>query len=235
MFDFSTLFSSDLGETLSVGNIVAIVFAALVLGLVMGVVYILTHKDKGYSQSFILTLVMLLAVVSIIILLVGNSIARAFSLAGAFSLIRFRSTPGEPFDIAFVFSCVAIGLACGIGYIGYAALFTIILGLAIILLKYLKFASVKTEAMSLKVVVPEDLNVSNFIDDILNEYSKSWKEIKLKSINFGSLFELSYTLELKEGSDRKEMLDKIRQRNGNLNVSLTRFNYVEYSRFMDMQ
>lgn len=235
MFDFNSLFSSELSDKLTITNTIVIVLAALILGLVMGIVYILSHRDSGYSQSFILTLVMLPAVVSIIILLVGNSVARAFSLAGAFSLIRFRSTPGEPFDIAFVFSSVAIGLACGIGYIGYAALFTLILGLAIILLKLFKFAAVKTQTMSLKVVVPEDLNVSHFIDDILNEYAVSWKEIKLKSVNFGSLFELSYHLELKEGVNQKEMLDKIRGRNSNLNVSLTRFNYIEYSKFMDMQ
>ncbi|MBC3890010.1 DUF4956 domain-containing protein, partial [Acetobacterium paludosum] len=121
------LFASALTDTLSVGSTLKIIFTSLIMGLFISVVYIKTQGKDGYSPGFTITLIMLPAIIAIIILLVGNNIARAFSLAGAFSLIRFRSAPGDPIDISYVFFTLAVGLACGMGYIAYGVLFAIIL------------------------------------------------------------------------------------------------------------
>ncbi|MBC3890007.1 DUF4956 domain-containing protein, partial [Acetobacterium paludosum] len=122
-----TLFASTLTDTLTLSTTLNVIFASLIMGLFISIVYIKTQGKDGYSPGFTITLIMLPAIIAIIILLVGNNIARAFSLAGAFSLIRFRSAPGDPIDISYVFFTLAVGLACGMGYIAYGIIFAIIL------------------------------------------------------------------------------------------------------------
>ena len=136
----ASLFNQLAMDTLSVELLLLVVLSSLILGLLISGIYILTHRKSGYTESMPLTLIMLPAIISIIIILVGNSVARAFSLAGAFTLVRYRSALGDPKDVAYVFFTMAIGLCCGMGYIGYGVLFTIILGLVMILLEVTRFA-----------------------------------------------------------------------------------------------
>ena len=216
-----TLFSSGVGETLSIGKTLLIIAAALLCGLAVSQVYIATHKKEGYSPSFTIALIMLPAIISIIILLIGDNIARAFSLAGAFSLIRFRSAPGDPKDIAYVFFTLAVGLACGMGYIGYAGLFAVILGAVMLLLQRMKYASSPNSSMLLKVTVPENLNYEGLFDDILNQYTKSWEMNRVKTSDFGTLFNIFYRIEFNKDYSQKTFLDELRCRNGNLDIALT--------------
>jgi hypothetical protein len=216
-----TLFSSGVGETLTIGKTLLIIAASLVCGLAISQVYIATHKKEGYSPSFPVTLIMLPAIISIIILLIGDNIARAFSLAGAFSLIRFRSAPGDPKDIAYVFFSLAVGLACGMGYVGYAGLFAIILGSVMLILSRIKYASVPNTSMMLKVTVPENLNYEGLFDDILNKYTYSWQMNRVKTSDFGTLFDLFYHIEFNHKYSQKTFLDELRCRNGNLDIALT--------------
>lgn len=216
------LFTSGIGETLTISKTLLIVLAALVCGLAISQVYIFTHKKEAGSQSFSISLIMLPAIVAIIILLIGDNIARAFSLAGAFSLIRFRSAPGEPEDIAYIFFTLAVGLACGMGYIGYSGLFTIILGSVMLVLYKSKYASPKCTAMLLKVSVPENLNYEGLLDDILDRYTNTWQMNRVKTSQFGTLFTLFYTIEFKKDCSQKTFLDELRCRNGNLDIALTR-------------
>jgi len=200
--------------------VISVLGASLILGILISIVYIKTHKEEGYTASFTVTLIMLPAIIAIIILLVGNNVARAFSLAGAFSLIRFRSAPGDPKDIAYVFFTLAIGLACGIGYIGYAVIFAIILCAVMVVLNHINYAEPKDMSMTLKLTVPEDLNFQNLCDDILEKYTNSWKMKRVKTSEFGTLFEVVYNIELKQEVDQKKFIDELRCRNGNLNISL---------------
>jgi hypothetical protein len=216
-----TLFSSGVGVTLSISKTLLIITAAMVCGLAISQVYIATHKEEGYSPSFTITLIMLPAIISIIILLIGDNIARAFSLAGAFSLIRFRSAPGDPKDIAYVFFTLAVGLACGMGYIGYGGLFAVILGSVMLLLHSLNYASSSNTSMLLKVTVPENLNYEGLFDDILNQYTSSWQMNRVKTSDFGSLFNLFYRIEFNKECSQKTFLDELRCRNGNLDIALT--------------
>ncbi|WP_455505061.1 DUF4956 domain-containing protein, partial [Clostridium sp.] len=143
------------------------------------------------------------------------------SLAGAFSIIRFRSAPGDPKDISYIFFTLAVGLACGMGYIGYGVIVTVILCIIMIVLDKIKFAVPKTKNMRLKILVPEDLNYEGVFDKILDSYSTNWATESVKTKDFGALFEISYKIHLKEGVSQKNLIDELRCKNGNLTIALT--------------
>ncbi|NTW71181.1 MAG: DUF4956 domain-containing protein [Eubacteriaceae bacterium] len=216
-----TLLSSAASDTLTIEKTLTIVAASLILGFAISLVYIFTHKKEGYSPSFTVTLIMLPSIIAIVILLIGNNVARAFSLAGAFSLIRFRSAPGDPKDIAYVFFTLAVGLACGMGYVGYGALFTLILCGVMVLLSSTQYSRPKNSMMTLKITIPEDLNYMDLFDDIFPKYTDSWQLHRVKTCDFGTLFNVSYRIKLKESSSHKDFLDELRCRNGNLDIVLT--------------
>ncbi|HAZ06391.1 MAG TPA: DUF4956 domain-containing protein [Acetobacterium sp.] len=217
---WETLFSSATSETLTLSTTVNIIFASLLMGLFISVIYIKTRGKEGYSHGFTVTLIMLPAIIAIIILLVGNNIARAFSLAGAFSLIRFRSAPGDPIDISYVFFTLAVGLACGMGYIGYGMLFAVILCAVMVILSVTKYAKPRVNMMQLKITIPEDIDFQNCFEDILEQYTQSYKLQRVKTTDFGSLFEIIYTIQPKDAMDQKAFIDQLRCRNGNLNIVL---------------
>lgn len=132
-----TILTSTTGESLTLANTLIIIGASIILGLIISISYMKTSKEEVVTSGFAVTLIMLPAIISIIILLVGNNVARAFSLAGAFSIIRFRSEPKDPKDISYIFFTLAVGLSAGMGYVGYAVLFTIILCLINVYFKVL--------------------------------------------------------------------------------------------------
>ena len=216
-----TIIESTNGESFTLINALIVIGASILLGFVISLAYMYTHKKDGYAPGFTLTLIMLPVIISIIILLVGNNVARAFSLAGAFSIIRFRSAPGDPKDIAYVFFTLAVGLACGMGYIGYGLIVTIILCVVLIILDTIKFAMPKTKSMRLKVLVPEDLNYEGVFDEVLERYSSKWTMESVKTKDFGALFEVSYRVSLNEDVSQKKFIDELRCKNGNLNITLT--------------
>ena len=221
------IFSSVAGDSLTLYSTLAILGSALIMGLLISLVYIYTHKESGYASSFATTLIMLPAIIATIILLVGSNVARAFSLAGAFSLVRFRSAPGDPKDVAYVFFTVAVGLASGMGFLTYALLFAVILCLAMIVLEKSHFGNPKDEAMTLKIAIPEDLNYEGLFDDLLKEYTSASTLKRIRTTEFGTLFELVYRIHLKAGTNQKEFLDKLRCRNGNLSISLVLSEYED--------
>ena len=208
-------------ETLTVLSVIEILIPAIIIGFVISLVYLFTHKKAGYSQAFCVSLILLAPIVAIVILLIGNNVARAFSLAGAFALIRFRSAPGDPKDIAFVFMSVVMGLACGMGYWLYAALATVIILAVIIVLHVTNFAGKKGDTYTLKITVPETLNYVGAFDEVLGKYTRSFKLMRVKSVDFGALFELSYNVQLKDDKQIREMLDDLRAMNGNLKIMLS--------------
>lgn len=216
----NTLFESILGSSLTVTNVLIILGCSLILGFFISIVYVFTHKKCGYAPSFAITLVMLPVIIALIIMLIGDNVARAFSLAGAFTIIRFRSAPADSKDITYIFFTLAVGLALGLGYIGYSILFTVVLSIVIICMEVFRYASPKQSNMTLKVTIPENLNYQDLLNDILDEYAIDWKMKRVKTVDFGALFELNYHLQLKDNADQKEMIDKIRARNGNLTVQL---------------
>lgn len=216
-----TIILSTTGESFTFSNALIVIISSIILGLIISLSYMKTNKKSGYNSGFITTLVMLPLIISIIILLVGNNVARAFSLAGAFSIIRFRSAPGDPKDISYVFFTLAVGLSCGMGYIGYAVIFTVVLCALMLILNFFKFGVNKSESMEIKITVPEDLNYEDAFKEILNNYTKTWQLDRIRTRDFGALFELNYKINLAENISQKKFLDELRCRNGNLNISLT--------------
>ncbi len=216
-----SLLATTNGETLTLTSALGGLGSALLLGLMISLVYIHTHKKEGYSAGFTMTMIMLPAIISVIIMLIGNNVARAFSLAGAFSLVRFRSAPGEPKDIAYVLFALSTGLACGMGYIAYGAIFAAIISACLLILHHGNFARPDADAMQLKITVPEDLNYQGLFDEVLDTYANSWTLKRVKTSNFGTLFEVAYNINLKQSLSQKDFLDELRCRNGNLSIVLT--------------
>lgn len=215
-----TILTSTTGESLTLTNTLIILVVSIILGLIISISYMKTSKEETVTSGFAITLIMLPAIISIIILLVGNNVARAFSLAGAFSIIRFRSEPKDPKDISYIFFTLAVGLSAGMGYILYAILFTIILCLIMFILKFINYAEPDKSCLELRITIPENLNYENVFDDILKKYTSSWKFKKIKTKEFGSLFEITYSVVMNNGNQKK-FIDEIRCRNGNLGVILS--------------
>lgn len=220
MFDslFSTATTAE--SSISPKNLCIAIGVALVLGFVISLAYMKTQKNKIPSQSFSLTLVMLPAVVSVIILLVGSNVARALSLGGAFSIIRFRSAPGESKDIMYVLLTMAVGLACGMGYVGYAVIAAVILCIVMTVLELSGYGKPKSFEKILKITIPENLDYQNALSDIMDEYTSSNELLKLRTAELGSLYELQYSVVMKNDSTEKDFIDALRCRNGNLNITM---------------
>ncbi len=213
--DILTNTSSDI----SIGSAVITMLFALAFGTAIGITYYKT-QEENYQKSLAVTLMMLPMILSVIILFIGSNIARAFSLAGTLSIVRFRSAPGDPKDIGLVFFDIAAGLAAGVGLYGYGAIFVIMLCVIIIFADKFDWFEKGDAQKTLKITVPENLNYQGAFDEILEKYAEKYTLTKIKTTDLGSLFELSYTLTMKNNEDEREFINELRCRNGNLNIVL---------------
>ena len=218
---FKGLFDSDLTSTISVTSFLLCLGFSLALGLIMALAYMYRTR---YTKSFVVTLALLPAVVCVVIMLVNGNIGAGVAVAGAFSLVRFRSVPGTAKEICTLFLAMGAGLISGMGYLGFAVLFTLIMCIMFLLYSHLNLGSKKNSETfkTLAIVIPEDLDYSGIFDDIFEEYTVSHDLIRVKSTNMGSMFKLKYNIVLKDSTREKEMIDKIRCRNGNLEISVSR-------------
>ncbi len=208
-------------NTVNLWDIVLTIGISIFLGLLIGWVYKYTHTGFGYSQSFVITLVMMSSVISLVILVVGNNTARAFSLAGALSIIRFRMSLREPKDIAYIFFATAAGLAAGSGAYVYAVIGVLMLCAFIIILTKLNIFAPDYTTKKLKVMIPEDLNYEGKFDPVLDRYCVSHSLLKVMNIDLGTLFELVYDVKVRKGVSEKEFMDELRTLNGNLKITLS--------------
>lgn len=197
--------------------------ASLLLGAAIGLI----HNYKNHcSRNFLLTLTILPAVVQAVIMLVNGNLGTGVAVMGAFSLVRFRSVPGNSREIASIFLAMAAGLATGTGYLGIAALMVVIIGTASLIMVTF-FHHRGSEYRDLKITVPENLEYEGLFDDLLKEYTTHYRLLKVKTANMGSLYELHYQISLPSGNGIKKFMDAIRCRNGNLTVVC---NYVPEDR-----
>ena len=206
-------------EALSASAFLIVIGSALVLGALHALLYGFNNRS---SKSFAVTLATLPAIVSVVILMVSGSIGAGVAVAGTFSLVRFRSAPGSAKEIAAVFTSMALGLACGMGYPGFAFLFGLILALADTLYAHSSFGEIRGGSLhkTLLITVPESLEYNGVFDDIFSEYTREARLVRVKTTNLGSLNRLSYELTLKRPGCEKAMIDELRCRNGNLEISL---------------
>ncbi|WP_123042480.1 DUF4956 domain-containing protein [Cohnella candidum] len=215
-----SIFNSTASVTeLSLSHALLTFAVSILLGGVISWTYMKTQT--AYSPSFTLTMMVLPTIVAIIILMIGSNIARAFSLAGAFSIIRFRSAPGDSKDISYVLFSMAAGLGCGVGAYGYAILFTVCLCVLMLVLKAFKFGSHKDGMKTLKITIPESLGYEEAFDEIFRKFGIDYELKKVRTTELGSLYEVVYAVKLKPNTSQKELLDAVRTRNGNLDITLT--------------
>ncbi len=218
-----TLFNNILANTsneLTTLTAVITMLAAIIFGAARAFTYYKTKEEETYQRSMAVTLLMLPIILSVIIIFVGSNIARAFSLAGTLSIIRFRSAPGDPKDIGFIFFDIAAGLACGVGLYGYGALFVIVLCVLMFICEKCRFFEKKSLQENLQITIPENLNYQGAFDDILEKYTKKYSLTRIKTTDLGSLFEVCYYVIMKDNQNEQEFLNELRCRNGNLNIVL---------------
>lgn len=223
MFDelFRGLFDSDLVSVISVTDFLLCLGFSLGLGLVMAFAYMYRTR---YTKSFVVTLALLPAVVCVVIMMVNGNVGTGVAVAGAFSLVRFRSVPGTAKEICTLFLSMGAGLIAGMGYLGFSVLFTVVMCVMFLFYNRLDFGAKKNADAykTLSITIPEDLDYSGVFDDLFAEYTISHDLVRVKSTNMGSMFKLTYNVVLRNVAAEKEMIDKIRCRNGNLEISVSR-------------
>lgn len=219
------IFSQGIFDSTAVSIELSKFLLCIAVSLLIGVFYAFIYSFKNRSsQSFIITLALLPAIVCVVIIMVNGNVGAGVAVAGAFSLVRFRSVPGTAREIGMLFLAMATGLILGMGYLGYAVIFSIILGIAFILLTSIGigFKSMQSAEKILRITIPEDLDYDELFDDLFEKYTSKYEVVSVKTTNMGSLFKLTYSITMKDLSAEKEFIDAVRCRNGNLEVSISR-------------
>ncbi len=218
---FSGLFDAQGASVISITNFLLCLGVSLVLGLI--IVFAYMYKTK-YTKSFIITLAMLPSIVCVVIMMVNGNVGAGVAVAGAFSLVRFRSVPGTAKEIGTLFLAMGAGLIAGMGYLSFALLYTIVLCAIFMVYNSLDFGSKKNSSRykSFRITIPENLDYYGVFDELFQEYSSSYELTAVKTVNMGSMFRLTYDVVLKNNADEKELIDKLRTRNGNLEILVSR-------------
>ena len=218
---FKGLFDTDLTAVISVTDFLLCLGASLVIGILMAFAYMYRTR---YTKSFVMTLALLPAVVCVVIMMVNGNVGTGVAVAGAFSLVRFRSVPGTAKEICTLFLAMGAGLIAGMGYLGFALLFTAVMCIMFVLYNRLDFGTKKNSQIfkTFTITIPEDLDYSGIFDDIFSEFTTSHDLVRVKSTNMGSMFKLTYNVMLRDVTREKEMIDKIRCRNGNLEIAVSK-------------
>ncbi len=218
---FKGLFDSEYAAVISVTDFLICIGSAILLGVLLAFAFSIKSR---FTKSFVTTLALMPAIVCVVIMMVNGNVGTGVAVAGAFSLVRFRSAPGTAREIGAIFLAMGTGLICGMGYIGYAALFTLIMGALFALYNVLDLGMSRRMSMnkSVRITIPEDLDYTTVFDDIFKEYTTSCQLVKVKTTNMGSMFRLTYNLTLRDAAKEKEFIDKLRTRNGNLEIMVSR-------------
>ncbi len=216
---FVSVFSTDQTRNILLSEFLMCLVVALLSGLFLAVSY--TYKNM-HSKSFVTTLATLPAIVCIVIMAVNGDIGTGVAVTGVFSLVRFRSVPGTAKEIGAIFIAMGAGLILGMGYLAYGLIFVVVLSTCTLLYTNSGFGEKKDSTLkTITITIPEDLNYTNVFDDLMEEYTKNHKISFVKTTNMGSLFKITYNLELKSSDIEKEFIDQLRCRNGNLEISVS--------------
>ena len=215
---FSGIFETNTTSSITFSSFLLCIGTALFLGLIIALTY--TYKTN-YTKSFVVTLATLPAIVCMVIMMVNGSLGVGVAVAGRCSLVKFRSLPGTAKEIGAIFLAMGTGLATGIGYLGYAALFTGIVNGVLFIYTASQIGEKKSTERILKLTIPEDLDYTGVFDDLFNQYTSKCERVSVKTINMGSLFKVTYDLELKDLNEEKAFIDDLRCRNGNLEIMMS--------------
>lgn len=202
-------------ESVTTGQGLICLLVALILGIVISITYM---KTGEYSRNFARTLVVMPMLISVVMTLVNGNLGTSVAVLGAFSLVRFRSMQGTSRDISYILFAMTVGLGTSLGYVTFAALFTVLVCVIHIVLRYVNFAEKRTEDKELRITIPENLDYEGIFDDIFQKYFDKYQLVRVKTSNLGSMYELFYRVEIKENVKQKDMMDELRCRNGNLTI-----------------
>lgn len=216
---FTGIFDTSTASTIAVGDFLLCILVSLIIGLFLAFVY--AYKSR-YTKSFVVTLALLPAVVCVVIMMVNGNVGAGVAVAGAFSLVRFRSVPGTARDIGTIFLAMGAGLIAGMGYLGYAILFALVMGICMIVYTLVGLGTSKKPCLekTLRITIPEDLNYSEVFDDLMQQYTRHCEMVSVKTTNMGSLYKLVYNITLKDARTEKDFIDALRCRNGNLEICI---------------
>ena len=217
----TSIYDSQAVTSISFAQFSAAFAVSLLLGLLIAAAYM---RNTRYTKSFVVTLAMLPAIICVIIMMVNGSVGTGIAVAGAFSLVRFRSVPGTAKEICAIFLAMGTGLITGMGYLGLAAVFSAVLSLAMAVFNHVDLGTKRNadRYKSIRVMIPEDLDYSGVFDDVFADYTSSCELVNVKTTNMGSMFRLTYEVVLKDPSREKELIDSLRCRNGNLEINVSR-------------
>ena len=218
---FLGLFDTDMTRTIGVDQFLLCIGSSLLIGIILAAGYMIHAR---YSKSYIMTLSILPAVVCVVIMMVNGNIGTGLAVAGAFTLVRFRSVPGSAKEITMLFLAMGTGLLTGMGYIGFAFVFAMLMSVVFVVYNHLDFGIQKKALRykTIRIAIPEDLDYSNIFDDVWEKYTDKCELVRVKSFNMGSMFRVTYNIKMKKDVSEKEMLDMIRCRNGNLEITLSK-------------
>lgn len=221
---FNSLFSTS-NETITAEYFLLCVGCALLVGAMISII---NGWRYHYSESFVTTVSLLPAIVAVVIMAVNGNIGAGVAVAGAFSLVRFRSAPGSAREIAMIFLAMSAGILCGMGLLVYALMFTVILCFVGIVYDMMGKRTKPFEPTEkyLRITIPEDLDYNGIFDDIFEKYTFRHTLNGVKTSNMGSMFRLTYKVNLKDAKDEKAMIDEIRCRNGNLEIAVSSFPFT---------
>jgi hypothetical protein len=180
-----------------------------------------THFTR-HTGSLAITLAVLPPIVTLVIMMINGNVGAGLAVAGAFALVRFRSLPGTAKEVCGIFLSVSIGLACGMGFVGVAVIYFVLMSVFIIALETCKFGQGRMAERQLKITIPEDLDYEEIFDDLLEKYTVRWELVRVHTTNMGTLYELSYEVLLRNKAQSREFINELRCRNGNLSISLGR-------------
>lgn len=205
---------------ITLGRALTVMGCALGLSVAIMLVYLFTHRRTGFRPAMVFTMMLLGPAVAIIVICIGSNIARAISIGGGLALIRFRNTVEDPRDIIYYYISIAAGIACGVGFIGFGAIAIGMLLLFIVILSAIGLDRFGGRGKRLRILIPESLDYNGVFDPIVKKYCRYAHLNRIKTQDYGTLLELDYRIVMKDQSKEKEFIDELRQRNGNLNISL---------------
>ena len=218
---FLGLFDTDMTRTIGLEQFLLCIACSLIIGIILAFGYMIHAR---YTKSYIMTLAVLPAIVCVVIMMVNGNIGTGLAVAGAFSLVRFRSVPGSAKEIMMLFLAMGTGLLTGMGYIGFGFVFAVIMSLVIVFYNRFDFGTQKNmlRYKTIRIAIPEDLDYSSVFDKVFEVYTDAYELVRVKSFNMGSMFRVTYNLTMKKDANEKEMIDMLRCRNGNLEITLSK-------------
>ena len=218
---FLGLFDTDMTRTIGIEQFLLCIGCSLAIGIILALGYM---NHARYSKSYIMTLAVLPAIVCVVIMMVNGNIGTGLAVAGAFSLVRFRSVPGSAKEITMLFLAMGTGLLTGMGYIGFGFVFAVVMSFVITVYHRFDFGTQKNALRykTIRIAIPEDLDYTNVFDSVFEAYTDKHEFVRVKSFNMGSMFRVTYNLTMKKDANEKEMIDMLRCRNGNLEITLSK-------------